>query len=311
MSGIIRVMNWFLIALIAPFLWSIVNHVDKYLLSKYFKKGGVGALMIFSTLSAVLILPVAYVKSGEVQHIPLLDIIILCGAGIMGALAVFLYLVALQDEETTIIVPFWQLVPVFGYLFGYLFLGESLSSTELIAGLFIITGAVILSINLEYGAKNIFKLKITVLMMLSSLAFALYEAMFKYIAVGENFWTATFWEHCGLILLGATLFLSVKKYRSEFLELIKTSSTRILSLNIGSELLTFIGNILTTYAALLAPLALVLLVSAYQPIFVFIAGIILTIFLPSIAEEKLSFRFLFQKILAILIIFIGSYLLSF
>ena len=34
-------MNWFLIALLPPALWSVTNHFDKYLLSKFFKGGGV------------------------------------------------------------------------------------------------------------------------------------------------------------------------------------------------------------------------------------------------------------------------------
>jgi len=50
-------MNWFLIALIAPIVWSIVNHIDKYMLSKYLKERGLGALLIFSALSSVIILP--------------------------------------------------------------------------------------------------------------------------------------------------------------------------------------------------------------------------------------------------------------
>lgn len=38
-------MNWFLIALIPPTVWAATHHFDKYLLSKYFKGGGVGALL--------------------------------------------------------------------------------------------------------------------------------------------------------------------------------------------------------------------------------------------------------------------------
>jgi len=59
-------MNWFLIALVPPALWAITNHFDKYLLSKYFKGGGVGALMVFSSIIGVCLLPVIYWLHPEV-----------------------------------------------------------------------------------------------------------------------------------------------------------------------------------------------------------------------------------------------------
>ena len=34
-------MNWFFVALIAPILFSVSNYIDKFLLSRYFKKGAV------------------------------------------------------------------------------------------------------------------------------------------------------------------------------------------------------------------------------------------------------------------------------
>lgn len=40
-------MTWFFIALIGPALWSMGNHIDKYLLQKYLRGGGIGALIIF------------------------------------------------------------------------------------------------------------------------------------------------------------------------------------------------------------------------------------------------------------------------
>jgi hypothetical protein len=51
-------MSWFLIALIGPILWAIVNHIDKFLLSDKFEGSNVGALMIFSTLQCGLLLPI-------------------------------------------------------------------------------------------------------------------------------------------------------------------------------------------------------------------------------------------------------------
>lgn len=51
-------MNWFLIALLPPIFWSLTNHIDKYLLENYYKKGLIGYVFIFSAAAAILFLPI-------------------------------------------------------------------------------------------------------------------------------------------------------------------------------------------------------------------------------------------------------------
>ena len=70
-----------------------------------------------------------------------------------------------------------------------------------------------------------------------------------------------------------------------------------------------IGNAFVAYAYLLAPIALVLLTESFQPIFVLALGILLTIFFPKISVEKIEAKHLWQKIIAILITGIGTFLL--
>ncbi len=301
-------MHWFLLALLAPILWAFTNHADKYLLSKYFKVDGVGALMIFSTLFGVFVLPIAAYMDPSFVDIGIRSSVLLMIAGICNATAIILYLYALQGDETSIVVPFFQTIPIFGYMLGYLFFKETLSVQQIIAGAIILLGTVILSLKLESG-RGRFKWKIAILMLVSSFVFAMYEALFKYGAVADGFWIAAFWEHAGLCVFGGVLFLAVPSYRKEFNEMLRKNSLPIMSLNVASEVLTIFGNICTNLAALMAPLVLVLLVSSYQPLFVFIVGVVLTLFFPKITKENLQGKYLVQKILALIIIFIGSYLL--
>ena len=35
-------MNWLLLAITAPFIWSLLNHLDKYIITKYLKDSGIG-----------------------------------------------------------------------------------------------------------------------------------------------------------------------------------------------------------------------------------------------------------------------------
>ena len=69
-------MTWFLIALIGPILWAGVNHVDKYLLSDKFKGSNVGALMLFSTLTCFIVLPIFYLINSDIFNPSFFEIII-------------------------------------------------------------------------------------------------------------------------------------------------------------------------------------------------------------------------------------------
>ena len=43
-------MQWFFIALIGPLMYALTNHIDKILLEKYFKNGGIGTILLFNSL---------------------------------------------------------------------------------------------------------------------------------------------------------------------------------------------------------------------------------------------------------------------
>jgi hypothetical protein len=66
----------------------------------------------------------------------------------------------------------------------------------------------------------------------------------------------------------------------------------------------------TLYATLLAPVALVLVVNSFQPLFVFALGIVLTLLLPRVAKESLDRRKMLQKGVGIGLMVVGGYLIS-
>jgi drug/metabolite transporter (DMT)-like permease len=84
--------------------------------------------MLFSTFFAVITLPILYIFEHAIFDIPLTHIGILVASGCLGAFAIYIYLVCLFDEETSIVAPFFQLIPVFGFIFGFYLLGEGAGS---------------------------------------------------------------------------------------------------------------------------------------------------------------------------------------
>ena len=146
-------------------------------------------------------------------------------------------------------------------------------------------------------------------MLLACILIAIAGIIFKYVTVENNFWISSFWEYIGLGLFGILIFVFIPKYRMEFMLMNKEGGARIFALNTGSELLTIIGNLLTNFALLLAPVTMVYLVGSFQPAIVLIMTLFITRFFPEILQENLTRKKLFPKIISIIIMTLGSAIL--
>ncbi len=299
-------MNWFFIALIGPILWSLCVHVDKYIISKFFVGRGVGSLMIFTSISGFIISFFVFIFHHEYIFIKPTNAIIIAISGAILVAAFIPYLHALQDEEASWVTVLYQLIPVFGYFLGLIFLNEKLTLLQILASLLVITGAVLIS--LDYSQNIKIKIKPLLLMLLSSFMLAVTGLMFKIVAIDETYWGSVFWEYIGGGIFGF-LLLFIPLYRQQFFAVIKRNAKAVILINVTSELVSLIGRLAVNFASLLAPLVLVMLVNGLQPLIVFIYGVIITLFLPTLGKESLTKRIIAQKLLSIIIMFTGVYLL--
>jgi len=298
-------MQWFWIALAAPAIWAVVNHIDKYIISRYFTGRGVGSLVIFTSLSGLIFSIFILLFNYSSLTFGLADAVLIAFNGALLVASFIPYLYALEKEEASIISTLFQTIPVFVYFLALFFLREVLSAKQIFSSLLIIAGAIIISLDLSVKVR--FKMKPFLLMLLSSFMIAVNVLIFKIIALKENFWGTAFWEYIGGAIFGLILFSFIRLYRRQFLATIAKSRLMVLGLNTLSEILNIIAKLLANFASLLAPLTLVLVVNGFQPLIVFIYGIFLTLFLPKIGKETLTKKVIIQKIIAIIIIFIGAY----
>lgn len=300
-------MNWFLIALIGPALWALVNHIDKYIISKYFSGPGVGSLVLFTSLSGLIMSFSIFVFGFSHIFIGTSAMIVI---GINGALLVsaFIpYLYALENEEASWASTLYQLIPVFGYVLGLIFLHEQLTVPQLFASLLVLTGAVIIS--LDFSQKIKLKAKPFWLMVLSSFMIAVNALVFKIVALDQNFWGTAFWEYIGGGIFGLLLFTLIPLYRRQFIATIQKGKKAVLTINLISELLNIFAKLAANFASLLAPLVLVWVVNGLQPFIVFIYGVILTLFIPTLGKENISRKVIIQKLSAMAVMFVGVYIL--
>lgn len=302
-------MNWFFIALIGPILYASANHIDKYLISRYMKEGAVGALIIFSSIFSIIALPIVVFIHPDVFAVSLLQGVALALNSTLIVFAVLLYFYALRNDEASYVVPFYQTIPIFAFILGYFILGETVTAFQGIASFIIISGALVLSFEFGIG-KTLFRREVVILMLGASLLYAVNGVVFKLIAVESGFWPGTFWGLVGKIIIGFIFLAFVPTYRRQFFSMFSQNKLAVFSLNSFNESLTIVAEAVTQYATLLAPVALVLLVNAFQPLFVFIIGIAITLLLPSFGKESLNQKTIIQKIIGIGLMILGTYFLG-
>lgn len=315
---------WVLYVIGASFLYALVNISDQYLVAKYSTgEKGSGGLVLFSSLIGIVTALIIPIFTSGLFEVSLFDKLLLMFAGGLSVAWIILYLYALEIEDVSNVVPWFLTVPVFGYVLGYVFLGETLTFYQQIGSLVMMLGLILLNVNFfkkenkennevqdESETKiNNFKLKSVLYMLFACIIIALQGIAFKYVTVESSFWISSFWEYVGLGLVGIFIFIFSAKYRNEFVHMNKEGGKQIFFLNTGSEVTTIIGNLLTNFSLLLVPVTMVYLLGSFQPVFVLFLTLLGTFLFPKIVTENLNKKVLIPKIIAIIIMTIGSVIL--
>ena len=300
---------WLLIALLAPTLWAVTNHIDKYLLNQQLDQRGIGALLTASALIGLTCMLAIVLLRPGVLHISLFHSLMMVANGVLYIVGLLPYLYALQRDETSIIVPLFQTTAIFSYLLGLIFLDEQLSIRQLAAVLLLVGGAVIISLERKWQLVQ-FKADVFWLMLLAALLNALNWFVFKYVAIQDDFWATSFWEYAGFLLTALFILLAVPPYRRDFVVAMRHGGRQMIGLSALNELIGIGAKTATNIASLLAPLALVSSINGLQPLFTFIYGIVLTYYLPRYGSERLSRGIVMQKTTALVLIIAGTTLLS-
>jgi drug/metabolite transporter (DMT)-like permease len=308
-SGGVPIMSWFFIALCAPFLLACANHNDKFLLSRYLKEKNIGAIVIFSSLFSGVAIPIVLFIQPDVYDVSLVQGSAVVATGMLSVVAVVCYLYALDLDEASFVTPLYQTVPIFAYFLGYVVLGETIAPAQGLASFVIIVGALALSFEFDRRGMR-FKRNVVALMLAASFLSAINGVIFKLIAVDKGFWVSLFWGFVGQMMAGLTFLVCVPSYRRDFLAPFKQQKVAVVGLIALSKVLFSVSEAVTLYATLLAPVALVLLVNSFQPLFVFTFGIVLTLFLPRVAKESLGRMKMLQKGTGIGLMLVGAYLIS-
>jgi uncharacterized membrane protein len=300
-------MSWLLFAFSGPVLWAISVHLDKYLVERFFQDSNVAVLLVFTAFIGLGMLPFIWYFEPAVVRLDIKSIAVIGVSGLLYMGGMLFYLRALQSDEASVVAPFFQASPLFGYVLAYLVRGETLSPRQMAGGALIIIGALTVSIRL--GERRALKLRLAALMLTCGFVLAVATLIFKIFAVKVAFWTTTFWLFVGEAVFGEVL-LMIGSYRREFTALLRRNTGALLSINASNELINLGGGLGNRYALLFAPLSIVQAIGSTTTLFVVAFGVVLSLAYPRLGREDLSGRELAQKGLAAVLVAAGVALVT-
>jgi len=326
-------MLWLLVALIAYFLLAIAMVVDKTLLKKdipdpivyTFYVSMLGALVI---LIFLIIIPFT---SLTIVWPNLLTLLISFLAGVAFTWALILMYTALKKDDATRVGPMiGGLVPIFVFILAWFILQESLTCTQYIAFLFLIIGSILISLDFSpHGAISWLKKKFGLhqklalpqirrafwLALPAAGAFGVSHVLTKYVYMQIDFVSGFVWTRLGAFLTVLLLLLIPHNYKALKKDLKKNKKHKKSAQKTGGRFLFGqtcggAGTLLVQYAMFLGSVSLIQALQGTQYVFLFLMVIALTIFVPKLLKEDISKEIFWQKVIAVIFIFIGLWFIT-
>ena len=296
----------YLLAILAVILqaalhgWS--NILDSFLSNVVFKR--LSSLIFFSSLINLILLPIIILLSNP--H--LLSSTFFGIATLIAFIEVgyqYPYYWALREADTSIVVSLFSIGDLFAPLLAFLIVGEHLMPTQYIGFFLVTTASIFLTLNIKK-----FKVNHAALLMLGvSILITIQTILYKYLFdAGVSFGTALVWV--AILQMGfSTLLLIIPKNASD----LKGSTTKLAVLGkvfITSQVLTWAGQALASFAILTIPVSMEKGLSAVQPIFVLVFALLFTRKFPKLFKEGIHKQDIVKKLILFAVIIVGVILIT-
>ncbi len=291
-------------ALIPPLLDSTINFLDKFLLSK--QKISSTVLTIYSGIFAFITGLIVIFFTGLFPT-SLQTMIVLIASGFCGLFILITYFKALTLDEASRVASLFQFVPVFVLLLSFIFLHETLLLKQYIGcGVIIIAGFLF---SVRKGDNSLIKInKALWYMIAASIISAFVYILFKIGVTQIGFWQSIPYEGFGN-LLAAVCFIAYRNNRKKLrLETRQISKKVFVYLSI-SEFIYRLSRLSFYFALLLIPASIVSVLQGFQPLFLLIEGVILSLWFPHILKEVVNKKTIKIKLFAVVGVFVGLFLL--
>lgn len=298
-------MSWIFYALLTPILFSFTNVTEKYLIEKRIKNPIF--LSIIYGLFYFVVAFVLFIFHGFI-FLPTKETILIISSGIFLDFYLVPYFKALAIEETSRVIPLFQIIPVFALILSFIFLGEVISIKQFVGLCIVLIASFVISAEkLDFSILK--PRKSFWYMMFSSLLYTIAAILFKFTVIHVNFLTTFEYQSIGTGI-GGILLLLYKPYKNAFTREVKIIPKHLYLIISGLNLIGIIGELATSYAYFLAPVALVTVVGGTQPLFVLLLTVLLSYFFPSFLKEDIRKETIGFKLITIIAIGVGIILIA-
>ncbi len=295
-------MNWFIISVVSYFFNALAAIVDKFLLKKDIPYPVVYAFYV-SLMGGAVIFLIPFGFSWPGLYFFFLAMI----AGISFTFAVLLFYIILQKGDVSKVAPaIGGMIPVFILILAGIILGENLAVKQIIGFFVIVLGSFLISKERSYGKS--FSSKTILFSVLSSFLFALSYVLTKVVYVNHSFVSGLIWRGLGSVL-GGLLLLGMVQNRRRVIHALRDSKIQTGFLFFFGQGVAAIAFVLLNYAFSLGPIALVNALIGIQYFFLFLMVILLSKKYPNVLKETLAGQKVFMKILGLIILSSGIFLL--
>ena len=296
-------MDWVFFSLLSRALWAGNNIADKLLRDKHIPDSFVLTLVAgFATLLFSFLI----IIFNGIAWLGITPVSLVLFAGAVQIVAVFAYYQAVSKDEISRVIPLFQLTPIFVLILSFFVLGEILTFNYYFAFLLILLGGFLISIR---RAEGLFKLREAFWwMILCGLIYAVQIVILKPLYVNYPFWDLTAYLGFGQFI--PTFILLLKPAFGK--KLVKS----LRELNLGgwiilvfSMIFAMSASVAGFWALVTGPVSLISVFRGFQSVFVLLYAVFFSIWLPKFFKEELDKKVLGTKVLAILLMGVGLYLI--
>lgn len=309
--------GWMIIAISGYFIMAAVSVFDKFLLHSRISKPAVYAFYVaFFSLFVLAFIPISII-SPQVGVILLPSIKILSLALISGFFFIYSLLSlykAVQENEISRVAPLvGSIIPLVSVIYAYIFLGERLGVLGFFAVMVLVAGGFLVSFDLPINNLKLFKgFKYSVVAAIcQAISFGLVKEVFE----NTEFLNGFFWNRVGFFLAGLSILIFpvyrkqvVSSFKSGKKSTKKAASTSMLFT--VNKVMAGVGSFLIVLAISKGAVTSVNSVGSSQFAFVLIIASLLSMKYHDIFNEKLSRSDWVQKIIAVILIALGLWMLS-
>jgi len=291
--------TWLTLALLYPAVYMLVNLIDKFLVEKRVRN--CFSLCIVSGIVVLVIgaaIAILFPFEGLTPRLAIIGLI----AGLIYSGGYILYIFAMSVEEASRVVSLLYMIPLFVLLFATVFLGEKLPGWKYAAIATAVAGAILIGIE-KFELKPVMR-KAFWIVIISCIFFAGGATISKYLLGHLSYWNVFTIQSFG-VAVGLTSMVFSRHARAHFKHTMKSLHIIVLS-----EIVDLTATMMFFAAASMAAISKVSAMGALQPLYVLIAMIVLSTFMPKVLKEAFTKKTLAIKLISVLLIVVGTYFVA-